>query len=56
MEPLYAGLMSDGWSMREIEEMDILYFLRVRAYTARKRVRKEPGKPAKRYIDEVWPE
>jgi len=40
--------------MREIDEMDICYFLRARAYAARKLP--EAEKPRARYIDEVWPE
>ncbi len=38
--------------MRDIDEMDMLGYLRVRAWKAKR----EQGKkePARRYIDEVW--
>ena len=40
--------------MQDIDEMDILGFLRVRAWNvARKRAQKAPQH---RYIDEVWPD
>ena len=38
--------------MSDIDEMDMLGFLRVRAWKARSRERK---KHTPRYIDEVWP-
>ena len=39
--------------MREIDEMDMLGFLRIRAWKARQdQARHEP---VPRYIDEVWP-
>ncbi len=39
--------------MREIDEMDILGYLRVRAWHVKREQRKK--QPVKRYIDEVWP-
>ena len=39
--------------MREIDEMDMLGFLRIRSWKARQdQARQEP---VPRYIDEVWP-
>ncbi len=38
--------------MKEIDEMDMLGFLRIRAWNAKKEQTKKKPKPA--YIDEVW--
>ena len=49
----YNSLLESGWRMREIDEMDMLGFLRIRAWKARQdQARQEP---VPRYIDEVWP-
>ena len=40
--------------MREIDEMDMLGFLKVRAWNSNNERQKAEAKP--RYIDEVWPE
>ena len=39
--------------MREIDEMDILGYLKVRAWKSNQKNEKADPKP--RYIDEVWP-
>ena len=39
--------------MREIDEMDMLGFLKVRAWNSNRE--REKGEPKARYIDEVWP-
>ena len=39
--------------MREIDEMDMLGFLKIRAWNARKEQKKK--EPKRAYIDEVWP-
>ncbi len=39
--------------MKEIDEMDLLGFLHVRAWNARQK--KEKAKPKKATIDTVWP-
>lgn len=39
--------------MAEIDEMDMVGFLRVRAWEARQTARRKEPKPA--YIDQVWP-
>ena len=39
--------------MREIDEMDMLGVLKVRAWNSNKERKKAEPKP--RYIDEVWP-
>ncbi len=38
--------------MNEIDSMDMLGFLRIRAWNARKEQKKK--EPKRRYIDEVW--
>ena len=48
----YNSLLEDGWRVREIDEMDMLGFLRVRAWNLNRR--KEQKAPKQRYIDEVW--
>ena len=45
--------MKNGWRMVEIDEMDMLGFLRLRAWDARREHEKK--KPRQRFIDEVWP-
>ena len=49
----YNELMKNGWRMKEIDEMDMLGFLRLRAWDARRE--QEKKKPPQRFIDEVWP-
>ena len=45
--------MESGWRMREIDEMDILGFLRIRCWKTRQEQKKK--EPRRAYIDEVWP-
>ena len=40
--------------MREIDDMDMLGFLKIRAFNARKQ-HKEKSEPKPGYIDNVWP-
>lgn len=40
--------------MREIDEMDMLGFLKVRAWNSNHKRKK--AEPKARYIDEVWPD
>ncbi len=49
----YNELMKNGWRMKEIDEMDMLGFLRLRAWDAQRE--QEKKKPRQRFIDEVWP-
>ena len=49
----YNNLLEGGWRMREIDEMDLLGFLRVRAWNAKKK--QERQKPRRATIDTVWP-
>ena len=49
----YNERMKNGWRMTEIDEMDMLEFLRLRAWDARWEAEKK--KPRHRFIDEVWP-
>ena len=48
----YNSLLEDGWRMKEIDEMDMLGFLHVRAWKSSRD--KEKSKPKAGYIDEVW--
>ena len=45
--------MKNGWRMHEIDNMDMLGFLRLRAWDAQREHKKR--EPKKRFIDEVWP-
>ena len=48
----YNELLKSGWRMKEIDEMDMLGFLRLRAWDAqREHIKKQPRAA---YIDEVW--
>ena len=49
----YNSLLESGWRMREIDEMDILGFLRIRCWKARQEQKKK--EPRRAFIDEVWP-
>jgi hypothetical protein len=49
----YNDLLTAGWAMREIDEMDLPGFLRLRAWDARRRQAAQA--PKRRFIDEVWP-
>ena len=49
----YNELMKNGWRMKEIDEMDMLGFLHLRAWDATRE--QEKKKPRQRFIDEVWP-
>ena len=44
--------MKNGWRMKEIDEMDMLGFLRLRAWDAQREKIKNTPRPA--YIDQVW--
>ena len=44
--------MKNGWRMKEIDEMDMLGFLRLRAWDAQREHEKK--KPRHAFIDEVW--
>ena len=50
----YNTLMSSGWKFDEIDRMDMLGFLSVRAWQARRENQKKT--PRRAYIDEVWPD
>ena len=52
MYATYNELMKNGWRMKEIDEMDMLGFLRLRAWDAQREQKKK--KPRHAYIDEVW--
>ena len=46
-------LMKNGWRMKEIDEMDIPGFLRLRAWDAGGNMKRKP--PRQHFIDEVRP-
>ena len=48
----YNALLENGWKMRDIDEMDMLGYLQVRAWQAKRE--QEKKQPVRRYIDEVW--
>lgn len=48
----YNSLLEGGWRMSEIDSMDMLGFLGVRAWNACKE--KEKKEPRRAFIDEVW--
>ena len=50
---VFREVMKNGWRMKEIDEMDMLGFLRLRAWDATRE--QEKKKPRQRFIDEVWP-
>ena len=41
--------------MNEIDSMDMLGFLKVRAWDARREYDRTHAEPKKKYIDEIWP-
>jgi len=49
----YNILLKAGWRMHEIDQMDMLGFLKVRAWDASREV--EKSQPQVKYIDQVWP-
>jgi len=48
----YNSLLEEGWRMNEIDTMDMLGFLHIRAWKLNRD--KDKKKPRQRYIDEVW--
>ena len=49
----YNSLLDAGWRMQEIDQMDMLGFLKVRVWNCNRA--KEKAEPKQRFIDEVWP-
>ena len=49
----YNSLLEGGWRMQEIDSMDMLGFLRIRAWNARREQKKK--EPRHSTIDVVWP-
>ncbi len=49
----YNSLLANGWHLNDIDMMDFVGFLRLRAWEAsREQKQKEPRRA---FIDEVWP-
>lgn len=46
--------METGWRFDDIDRMDMLGFLRIRAWDARREQKKK--EPKRAYIDQVWPD
>lgn len=46
--------MESGWRFDDIDRMDMLGFLRIRAWDARREHKKK--EPNRAYIDQVWPD
>ena len=46
--------MESGWRFDDIDRMDMLGFLRIRAWDARREQKKK--EPKRTYIDQVWPD
>ena len=44
--------MESGWRFDDIDRMDMLGFLRIRAWDARREQKKK--EPKRAYIDQVW--
>ena len=53
MYQTYNNLLDAGWRMADIDGMDMLGYLRLRAWNAHKKREKEKPKPMT--IDQVWP-
>lgn len=51
MMSIYDNLLDSGWTLPEIDEMDIFNYFRLLAY--RKKNKKKPGSSRKGFIDEV---
>ena len=49
----YNSLLEADWRMQEIDDMDMLGFLRIRAWKAKKKENKKA--PQHNTIDLVWP-
>lgn len=48
----YNSLLEGGWRMSEIDQMDMLGFLGIRAWNAKRGAAKK--EPRRAFIDEVW--
>jgi len=49
----YNSLLESGWRMQEIDDMDMLGFLKIRAWNAHmEKIKREPRRTT---IDAVWP-
>ena len=46
--------MESGWRFDDIDRMDMLGFLRIRAWDAQHEHKKK--EPKRAYIDQVWPD
>lgn len=51
MLSIYNDLMENGWTLPQIDEMDIFYYFEILAY--RKRTQRDKPKAPRGYIDQV---
>ena len=49
----YNALLENGWRMKDIDEMDMVGYIRLRAWNAVSEKRKNEPRP--NTIDNVWP-
>ena len=49
----YTSLLEGGWRMTEIDQADLLGYLRIQAWNAKKKHPTE--EQSKAFIDTVWP-
>ena len=49
----YNALLENGWRMKDIDEMDMVGYIRLRAWNANRE--KKKNKPRPNTIDNVWP-
>ncbi len=49
----YNAMLENGWRMKDIDEMDMVGYIRLRAWNARRE--KEKNSPRPNTIDNVWP-
>lgn len=61
MYSTYTTLLDNGWRMQDIDDMDMLGFLKIRAWSANKKRNPKGTAPLKKdaegnnFIDDVWP-
>ena len=48
----YNELLTAGWRMCDIDDMDLLGYLRVRIWAIKREKKKNEPKP--QYIDQIW--
>ena len=49
----YNAMLENGWRMKDVDEMDMVGYIRLRAWNAQRE--KEKNTPRPNTIDNVWP-